>query len=51
MPVDTADYKVVVWKQKVTDSKTAEDSEKQYDYYDYRIMENFETGSIILDSP
>lgn len=49
-PVDHADYKVVVWKQRVTDSKNAVDSEKQYDYYDYRMIENTSTGTIILDS-
>ena len=48
--LDHADYKIVVWKQDVTDSKTASDSQKTYDYYDYRMIENAESGSIILDS-
>ena len=48
--VDHADYKIVVWKQDVTDSKTATDSQKTYDYYDYMMMENANTGDIILDS-
>lgn len=30
---DTADYKVIIWQQKVTDDKNAADANKKYDYY------------------
>ena len=49
--VDTADYKVVIWKQKVTDDKNAADSEKHYDFYSYTLMENAHTDSVVLDLP
>ena len=49
-PADTADYKVVVWQQKVTDNKNAADSEKKYDYYTYTTVENAAYHSVILDS-
>lgn len=47
--VNTADYKVVIWKQKVTDDKNATDANKHYDYYDYTLMEGAASGSVILD--
>lgn len=49
-PVNSADYKVVIWKQKVSDSKNATDAEKTYDYHSYVLMEDQPSGSVILDS-
>lgn len=49
-PVNSANYKVVVWKQKVTDDKNASNADKHYSYYDYRLMENVEKDTVILDS-
>lgn len=49
-PANTADYKVVLWKQRVTDDKNAADSAKTYDYESYTLMENEASGTKILNS-
>lgn len=49
--VNTADYKVVIWKQKVTDDKNATDANKHYDYYSYTLMTGADTESVVLDLP
>ena len=42
-------YTVIVWKQKVTDSKTAEDAEKKYDYEDHYVLDG-QTDALIEES-
>lgn len=49
-PLNAADYKVVVWMQDVTDDKDATDDQKTYDYYTYKLMEDYPSNTIVLDS-
>lgn len=49
-PLNAADYKVVVWMQDVKDSKNATDDQKTYDYYTYKLMEDYPSNTIVLDS-
>ena len=50
-PHSTADYKVIIWKQKVTDGKNTPEAERTYDYYSYTLMENQASDKVILDDP
>ena len=47
----TADYKVVIWKQKVTNGKNDPEAKRTYDYYSYTLMQDQPSGTVILDDP
>ena len=50
--VPDTSYSVIVWRQKVTDDKTASDAEKTYDYVESNVIESFSGRTLqdILDS-
>ena len=44
--LDTS-YKVVIWKQKITDGVYLPDEDKTYDYYDMRTVDNVSSQTVI----
>ena len=46
-PNPIASYKVIVWAQKVTDDKDAQDAEKTYDYVKSVVVEDVLPGTVI----
>lgn len=49
-PESDASYKVILWAQKVTDDKDAQDENKTYDYIDTIVVENVSTTTVIDDT-
>ena len=50
IPNSTAQYKVVIWKQKVTDAAGISDENKKYDYETYYFDEDWNTSNPITES-
>ena len=50
IPNTTAQYKVVIWKQKSTDAVGISDEDKTYDYYTYYYDKNWNTGNPVTES-
>ncbi|WP_026651008.1 InlB B-repeat-containing protein [Butyrivibrio proteoclasticus] len=48
--VSEASFTVVIWKQNINDSKTANNSEKTYDYDDSFVVDSYEALKVITDS-
>ena len=47
---ETANYKVIIWAQKVTDRKDAADADKTYDYVNTYTIESVPVGTVITDT-
>ena len=50
IPNTTAQYKVVIWKQKVTDAAGIPEANKKYDYETYYFNEDWNTGNPVTEA-